>query len=77
LCDADEEPVSSIVNAELDIDSGDQIDLDIEGETASEESSIEKSESQSESETSGANVDGRKEVTIDDKKPNAYAFANN
>jgi hypothetical protein len=46
LCNADEEATSGMVNAELDIDSDDEMDLEIEGGTASEESSIEKSGSQ-------------------------------
>jgi hypothetical protein len=48
LCDVDEESVSDILNEELDIDSVDEINLEIEGETASEESSNKMSESESE-----------------------------
>jgi hypothetical protein len=45
------------------------MDLEIEGETASEESRNEKSESESESETSGASVDRWKEVTVATRNP--------
>jgi hypothetical protein len=38
LCDAGEESISDILSGELDIDSDDEMDLEIEGETASEES---------------------------------------
>jgi hypothetical protein len=37
LCDADEESVSDILNEELDIESDDEVDLEIEGETVSEQ----------------------------------------
>jgi hypothetical protein len=40
LCDADEESIGDMLNEELDIDS-DEMDLEIEGETASEELSNE------------------------------------
>lgn len=58
LCDEDEEAISDMVNEEIDIDSDEQMDLAVEGETASEELSNKKSES--ESETSGASVEGWK-----------------
>jgi hypothetical protein len=37
LCDADEEPISDMLNEELDIDSDDEMNMEIEGETASED----------------------------------------
>jgi hypothetical protein len=76
LCDEDEEGtcISSMVNG-VDIDSGDVMDLKIERESASEESSDEKSES--ESETCSSSVDGWKEVTSGDRKPKAYTFTKN
>jgi hypothetical protein len=52
LCDADEEPSSDMLSEEFDIDYGDEINLEIDGETASEKSSNEMSESESENETS-------------------------
>jgi hypothetical protein len=52
LCDADEESSSDMLREELDSYSYDEINLEIEGATASEESSDEMSESESESETS-------------------------
>jgi hypothetical protein len=48
----DEESISDMLNEELDIDSGDELDLEIEGETASEEPSNRMLESESDSETS-------------------------
>jgi hypothetical protein len=44
----DEESVSDMLNEELSIDSDDEINLEIEGETASEESSNKMLESESE-----------------------------
>jgi hypothetical protein len=52
LYDADEESSSDMLSEELDIDYGDEIKLEIEGETASEESRNDLSESESESKTS-------------------------
>jgi hypothetical protein len=63
-----------MVNEETDINSDDGMDLEIEGENESEESSNEKSESESEYKTSGASVDGWKEVTMANKKPKVYTF---
>jgi hypothetical protein len=51
LCHANEESISNMLNEELDI-GFDELDLEIEAETAIEESSNEVSESESESETS-------------------------
>jgi hypothetical protein len=51
LCDVDEESISDMLNEELDIYSDDEMNLEIEGETVSEESINEKSESESEIET--------------------------
>jgi hypothetical protein len=39
----DEESISNMLNEEFDIDSDQEMDLEIEGETASEESRNEKS----------------------------------
>jgi hypothetical protein len=52
LCDVDEESISDMLNEEHDIDSDDEINLEIEGETASEKSNDKISESESESEAS-------------------------
>jgi hypothetical protein len=43
LCDADEESNSEMLSEELNIDSDDEINLEIEGDTASEELSIKMS----------------------------------
>jgi hypothetical protein len=64
-----------MVNEELDIDSDDEMELEIIRETASEELSNKKSGSGSE--TSGAFVDGWKEVTLGNKKPKAFTFTMN
>jgi hypothetical protein len=48
------------VNEELSTDSDDEMDMEIEGQTVNEE--LSNKMSQSESETSGASVDGQKEV---------------
>jgi hypothetical protein len=45
LCDADEESSSDVLSEELVIDSDDVINLEIEGQTASEELSFEMLES--------------------------------
>jgi diacylglycerol kinase family enzyme len=49
FCDVDEESVSYMLNEDLDIDSDDEMNLEIEGETVSEESCYKMSESESES----------------------------
>jgi hypothetical protein len=48
LCDADEESSSDMLSEELDIDSDDEINMKIEGETACEVSSNKMSESENE-----------------------------
>jgi hypothetical protein len=48
LCDVTEESISDMLNDELDIGSDDQMDLEIEVETASEKSGNEMSKSESE-----------------------------
>jgi hypothetical protein len=58
-----------LLNEELDIDSGDDVELENERETASEESSNEMSESESKKGTSVVLTDGWEEVTKCDKKP--------
>jgi hypothetical protein len=46
LCDVDEESISDMLNEELNIDPDEEMDLEIEGETASEELNNKKSESE-------------------------------
>jgi hypothetical protein len=76
-CDVDEESISDMLKKNS-ILTQDEMDFEIEGETASEETSNEKSKSESgsesESETCGVSIDLWKEVTIGDKKPKAYTF---
>jgi hypothetical protein len=74
LCDVGEECSSDLLSEELNIDSDDEIALEIEGEAASEESSNEMSESESESETNVLCVGGWEDVTMGDKKPKARTF---
>jgi hypothetical protein len=56
------------------IDSDNVINLEIEGQTASEELSFEVSENESESETSAVRIDGWEGMTMINKKPKAYTF---
>jgi hypothetical protein len=57
--------------------SGDEPNLKNEGQCASEESSYTSPESECESETSVACIDGWEDVTMGDKKLNAYTFTKN
>jgi hypothetical protein len=75
--DAEEASVSYMLNKELDIDSDDEMDLEIEGETVSEGSNNEMLESENESETSVMHVDGWEDMAMGDKKPKAYTFSKN
>jgi hypothetical protein len=74
VCAENEEPITALLNEELNIDSD---DLENVVETASEEASDEMSESESRSETSVLRVDGWEDVTMSDKKPNTYTFTKN
>jgi hypothetical protein len=76
-CVKDEESISDMLGEELDIVSGDEMNLENEGQSASEESSNTLSESEYESETSVVCIDGWEDVTMGDKKPNAYTFTKN
>jgi hypothetical protein len=60
-----------------DIVSGDEMNLENEGQSASEESSNTSPESECESETSVVCIDGWENVTMGDKKPNTYTFTKN
>jgi hypothetical protein len=59
-----------MLNEELNIGSDDELNLEIQGETESEDLSNEMSQSESESETSVVCVD----MTAGDKKPKAYTL---
>jgi hypothetical protein len=61
-----------MLSEELDITSGDEMNLENEGQSASEESSNTSPESECESETSAACIDGWENVMMGDKKLNAY-----
>jgi hypothetical protein len=74
VCVKDEVSISDMLNEELDIVSGDEINLESEGQSASEESCNTSSESECQSETSVVYIDGWEDVTMGDKKPNAYTF---
>jgi hypothetical protein len=66
-----------MLSEEVDIVSGDQMNLEDEGQSAIEESSNTSSEGEGESETSVVCIDGWEDVTMGDKKPNAYTFTKN
>jgi hypothetical protein len=66
-----------MLSEELDIVSGNEMNLENEGQSASEESSNTLPESEYESETSAAFIDGREDVTMGNKKLNAYTFTKN
>jgi hypothetical protein len=74
VCVENEESIIALVNEYLDMDSDDQVVLENVQETLSEELSDEVSESESKSETSVLRIDGWEDVTMGDKKPNAYTF---
>jgi hypothetical protein len=73
-CVEDEVSISDMLSEELDIISGDEMNLENEGQSASEESSNTLPESECESETSVVCIDGWEDVTMGDKKLNAYTF---
>jgi hypothetical protein len=76
-CVEDEVSISNTLSEELDIISGDEMNLENEGQRASEESSNTSSESECESETSVVCIDGWGDVTMGDKKLNTYTFTKN
>jgi hypothetical protein len=76
-CTENEVSISDMLSEELDIISGDEMNLENEGQGASEESSNTSPESECESETSVACIDGWEDVTIGDKKLNTYIFTKN
>jgi hypothetical protein len=63
-----------MLSEELNIVSGDEMNSKNEGQSASEESSNTSSESECESETSAVCIDGWEDVTMGDKKLNAYTY---
>jgi hypothetical protein len=76
-CVEDEVSISDMLSEELDIVSGDELNLENEEQSASEESGNTLSESECESETSVVCIDGWEDVTMGDKKPNANTFTKN
>jgi hypothetical protein len=76
-CVKDEVSISDILSEELDIVSGDEMNLENERQSASEELSDTSPESECESETSVACIDGWEDVTMGDKKFNIYVFNKN
>jgi hypothetical protein len=76
-CVEDEVSISDMLNAELDIVSGEEMNLENEGQSASEELSNTSPESECESETSVACIDGWEDVKMGGKKLNAYTFTKN
>jgi hypothetical protein len=76
-CVEDEASISDMLSEELDIVSGDEMNLENEGQSASEESRSTSPESECESETNVARIDGWEDVTMDDKILNACSFTKN
>jgi hypothetical protein len=66
-----------MLSKELNIASGDEMNLENEGQSAIEKSRNTLSESECESETSVACIYEWEDVTMGDKKPNAYTFTKN
>jgi hypothetical protein len=77
VCVEDEVSISDMLSVELDIVSGDEMNLENGVQSACEESSNTSSESEYESETSVACIDGWQDVTMGDKILNAYTFTKN
>jgi hypothetical protein len=65
-----------VLSEELDIVAGDQMNLE-KGRSASEESDNKSPESECESETSVACIDRWEDITMSNKKLNAYTFTKN
>jgi hypothetical protein len=76
-CVEDEVSISDMLSEELDIVSGDEMNLENEGQSASEVSSNTSPESECESETSVACINGWEDVTMGDEKLNTYIFTKN
>jgi hypothetical protein len=76
-CVEDEESISDMLSEELDIVSGGKMNLENEGQSASEESSNTSSEIECESETSVVCINGWEDVMMGNKEPNAYTFTKN
>jgi hypothetical protein len=76
-CVEDEGSISDMLSEELDIVSGDEMNLENEGQGASEESSITLSESEYDSDTSVVCIDEWEDMMMGDKKPKAYTFTKN
>jgi hypothetical protein len=66
-----------MLSEELDIHSDDEINLENEGESATEKLSNTSSESECESETSVVRIDGWEGATTSNKKPKTYTFTKN
>jgi hypothetical protein len=77
VCVKDEVSISDMLSKELDIISGDEMNLENKEQSASKESSNTSPESECESETSVARIDGWEDVTMGNKKLNAYTFTKN
>jgi hypothetical protein len=73
----DEVSISDMLSEELDMVSGDEMNLENEGQSASEESSNTSPESECEGERSIACIDGWEDIMMGDKKLNAYTFTKN
>jgi hypothetical protein len=76
-CVKDEVSISDMLSEEHDIVSGDEMNLENEGQSASEESGNILPESECESETSVVCIDGWEDIMKGDKKLSAYTFTEN
>jgi hypothetical protein len=76
-CVEDEVSISDMLSEQVHIVSGDEMNLENEGQSASEESNNTSPESECESKTSVACIDGWEDVTMGDKKINAYTITKN
>jgi hypothetical protein len=76
-CVENEVSVSDMLSEELDIVSCVEMNLENEGQSASEESSNASSESECESKTGVVCIDRWEDVTMGDKKLKAYTFIKN
>jgi hypothetical protein len=76
-CVEDEISISDMLSEEFNIVSGDEMILENEAQSASEQSSNTSPESECESETSVVCIDRWEDVTMGDKKLNPYTFTKN
>jgi hypothetical protein len=77
VCVEDEVSISDMLSEEIDIASGDEMNLENEEQSASEDLSNTSSESECESETIVVFIDGWEDIMMGDNKLNTYTFTKN